>query len=212
MYFNNYNLSHHATRYKPDIFVDNRIIDSSISIGDILSIGVLAITAYVIYLQVLEARKSTQYLEYSVRPTAWFVLISGNTLGLTRHITEYTSKFIVWNGSKFKILFYFKINWKINGEVIHSQDSRWENDPLHIYPEHSGRPGRGEYLSLIMVEDVLRDRDVEGVSELVADISYRVAPTYAPYERKDGLPETWRFNLIRKMWIGPNGVEDNGII
>lgn len=148
----------------------------------------------------------------SVRPNAWFVLISGTTLGLGRHVTEYSTKLIVLNGSKFKILFYFKIDWKINGKLIDTQTDRWKDDPLHIYPEHSNIPGRGEYPDLIKIKDVLKGRNIEGVNELVADIQYRVAPSYAPNDKQEDLPETWRFDLTRKIWIGPNGVEDRGFI
>ena len=187
--------------------------DAVSAIASIISIIVLAITAWVIYDQVVETRKSSNYLEHTIKPVVWFIFRSAKTF-IERgyksqdEIGKYDSTLIVINGSNFPILFYFKISWEKEGQQIFTNDKYWLNEPLHIYPDRMSYPP-----ALLNLAGIIKDLGIseDSKGEIRATIEYRFAARHSPDNKFPGLPETWTFNLEKGIWNGPNGIEDNNI-
>lgn len=173
---------------------------------------VLAITAIFICWQAWESRKSGKYLEHSIKPIVWFILRSARTLiargYAENNISNYDSQLIVINGSNFPILFYFKISWEKDGVKLRVDEGYWTNNPLHIYPDRMSYPPA--LLNLGGIAKGLRINE-NSTHEIYATIEYRFAARHSPDKEFRGLPETWRFNLLKEVWVGPNGIEDNNI-
>lgn len=143
--------------------------------------------------------KSTKYLEYQTRPTAYFLIVSSKAL----EYTDGKTLLFIKNGSKFKILFYVKITLK-SGNKICTLDNYWvKNNPLHVYP------GQGH----MQFPDVIK---LDGFSEaerrsIIAEVEYEIAPSHVPLERyKDYYKEEWKYD--GKSWRGPNGLPEISVV
>ncbi|KKR07429.1 MAG: hypothetical protein UT43_C0027G0008 [Parcubacteria group bacterium GW2011_GWC1_39_29] len=193
--------------------------DAVSAIASIVSIIVLGVTARVLYRQTQAtfksaeaAEKSANYLEHSIKPIIWFIFRSAKTLKergyVENNIDRYDSQLIVINGSNFPILFSFKISWKKDSVELPTNDGYWTNNPLHIYPDRMSYPP-----TLINLGGMVKDLQVNGnlQGEICATVEYRFAARHSPSKEFLGLPETWRFDLLKEVWIGPNGLEDNNI-
>lgn len=172
-----------------------------------LSVIVLAITAYVIYQQVVEARKSSKFLEYQTRPIAWFFLMSPKTLDKCKGWVTSTHWLFVKNESKFKVFLYYKIDRKLEDNQKNPVfNGQWDNNesPLHIYP------GLMQYPSVLSLSSELIQHAKNKKVKIRFDIFYGLAPDYAPREIRPKVTETWRFDVIKETWEGPNGIPDAG--
>lgn len=185
LYMNTFFFNHLLYR-SPDIFIHHRIFDPNISLGEIISVIVLVITARVLYLQVRETKKSTKYLEYQSRPTAFFLL--------------FRSLMYVKNTSMFLVKFYFKMS--SDGKTLN--DNHWTDNkdgPLYIYPgdKYMQYPHAFNVSKLTMGE---------------IKIEYRVVPSHIDDTElyKDTQIIKWKYDTNSKKWRGPNGISEEGIL
>jgi hypothetical protein len=180
------------------------VVPSDPTTWDAVSTLVLTITAIIIYLQVHETRKSTKYLAYSVAPIAWLFLMSPKTSGSDKHWL------FVKNESKYKVFLYYRLTEARldNEEATPPHDGAWdEASPIHVYP------GLMQYPSVIpqLSSDLIKESK-EKKKDIRIDIYYALAPDYTSEDAQPRVPETWRFDHVRDIWVGPNGIPDVGFV
>ena len=136
--------------------------------------------------QIKETRKSTKYLEYQTRPTAFFLL--------------FRSLMYVKNTSNFLVKFYFKMS--ANGNILN--DNYWtdnKNGPLYIYPG----AGYMQYPSAFEIDKLITGK---------IKIEYRVVPSHINDTGlyKDNQIIEWKYDNESKKWRGPNGISEEGVL
>ena len=131
-------------------------------------------------------QKSTEYLEYQTRPTAFFLL--------------FRSLRYVKNTSNFLVKFYFKMS--ANGNILN--DNYWtdnKNGPLYIYPG----AGYMQYPSAFEIDKLITGK---------IKIEYRVVPSHINDTGlyKDNQIIEWKYDNESKKWRGPNGISEEGVL
>lgn len=179
------------------MFIHHQIFDSSINLGEIISVVVLAITAGFICWQAWETRKSAKYLEYQTRPAAYPLLLWGSYYDEKDQKEKQKTFLYIKNDSKLKILFNFRVSLKIDNTCV--QDFRPK--PLHVFPGGMIYPSAMSNL----------DRHLEkNAGEEIFEIEYEMALVNNPdLKFRDYLPDEWRFT--DNHWVGPDGISPEGV-
>lgn len=160
----------------------NHLSDAKFFWLDLIASVVLVVTAGFSFMAARAAKKSSRYSEYSQRPTAYFLL--------------YRSMMYVKNTSNFLVKFYFRMS--LDGKIL--ANGYWQ-DPLYIYPgagfmqfPHAFNP----------------DQLISGQIK----IEYRVVPSHIQDSElhKEIQVIDWTYNVDTKKWVGPNGIQEEGIL
>ncbi len=151
-----------------------------------ISVVVSALTVIVSCWVATRIHKQTKYLEYSSRPTAYFLL--------------FRNLMYIKNTSNFLIKFYFKMG---SGDEVFGSN-HWEDNkrgPLFIYP------GAG-FMRFPQAFDC--EKLITGKIK----IEYKVIPSHINDAGlyKDTQVVEWSYNALTKKWIAPNGIEELGIL